>query len=148
MGPGHGRRARSIGRPTLGPHHEDRRMTATLSGASIRAGVWEAIVTGIAVLPSLEVMHLERALPGLNCTPFEGQPGAWRVRVPIPVEVLHDGVQTFVLRNTVDETRLGHFTLIAGVAMEDDIRAEIDLLRAELDMLKRAFRRHCLETAG
>jgi hypothetical protein len=32
--------------------------------------------------------------------------------------------------------------------MEDDLRAEVDLLRAELDMLKRAFRRHCLETAG
>jgi hypothetical protein len=32
--------------------------------------------------------------------------------------------------------------------MEDDLRAEVDLLRAELDMLKRAFRRHCLETMG
>ena len=37
--------------------------------------------------------------------------------------------------------------MITGVAMEDDLRAEVDLLRAELDMLKRAFRRHCLETA-
>jgi hypothetical protein len=26
------------------------------------------------------------------------------------------------------------------------LRAEVDLLRAELDMLKRAFRRHCVET--
>ncbi len=43
---------------------------------------------------------------------------------------------------------LGHFTLIAGVAMEDDIRAELDLLRAEIDLLKRAFRRHCVETQG
>jgi hypothetical protein len=34
------------------------------------------------------------------------------------------------------------------VAMEDDLRAEVDLLRAELDMLKRAFRRHCVETAS
>ena len=37
-------------------------------------------------------------------------------------------------------------SIITGVAMEDDLRAEVDLLRAELDMLKRAFRRHCLET--
>jgi hypothetical protein len=42
--------------------------------------------------------------------------------------------------------KLLHFTIITGVAMEDDLRAEVDLLRAELDMLKRAFRRHCLET--
>jgi hypothetical protein len=32
--------------------------------------------------------------------------------------------------------------------MEEDIRAELDLLRAELDLLKRAFRRHCVETAA
>jgi len=48
----------------------------------------------------------------------------------------------------VSGDKLGHFTIITGVAMEDDIRAEMDLLRAELDMLKRAFRRHCLETMG
>jgi hypothetical protein len=43
---------------------------------------------------------------------------------------------------------LAHFTIITGVAMEDDLRAELDLLRAELDLLKRAFRRHCTETGG
>ena len=32
--------------------------------------------------------------------------------------------------------------------LDDDIRAEVDLLRAELDMLKSAFRRHSVETAG
>jgi hypothetical protein len=41
---------------------------------------------------------------------------------------------------------LEKFTLIAGDVLGDDIRAEVDLLRAELDMLKRAFRRHCVET--
>ena len=44
------------------------------------------------------------------------------------------------------EEVLGSFTLIAGEALGDDLRAEVSLLRAELDMLKRAFRRHCLET--
>jgi hypothetical protein len=34
------------------------------------------------------------------------------------------------------------------VPLEEDIRAEVSLLRAELDLLKRAFRRHCAETAG
>ena len=36
----------------------------------------------------------------------------------------------------------------AGVAMEDDLRAEVDLQRTKLDLLKRAFRRHCLGTMG
>jgi hypothetical protein len=30
--------------------------------------------------------------------------------------------------------------------LAEDIRAEMDLLRAELDLLKQAFRRHCVET--
>lgn len=47
----------------------------------------------------------------------------------------------------MDGTQLGHFTLITGVALGDDIRVEMELLRAELDMLKRAIRRHCVETA-
>ena len=37
--------------------------------------------------------------------------------------------------------------MITGEPLGDDIRAEVELLRAELDMLKRAFRRHCLETS-
>jgi hypothetical protein len=64
----------------------------------------------------------------------------------VPVELLSEGVQTFLIRNTMTGEKLLHFTVITGVAMEDDLRAEVDLLRAELDMLKRAFRRHCLET--
>jgi hypothetical protein len=41
---------------------------------------------------------------------------------------------------------LGDFAIIAGDAAGEDIRAEMSLLRAELDMLKRSFRRHCRET--
>jgi hypothetical protein len=68
--------------------------------------------------------------------------------VPIPAEALSEGVQTFLIREAASGDKLAHFTIITGVVMEDDIRAEMDLLRAELDMLKRAFRRHCLETMG
>lgn len=66
--------------------------------------------------------------------------------MPIPAEAVADGVQTFVIFDAAGSTRLGDFTLIAGEAVSDDLRAEVELLRAELDMLKRAFRRHCLET--
>jgi len=34
-----------------------------------------------------------------------------------------------------------------GEALGDDMCVEIELPRAELDMLKRAFRRHCVETS-
>lgn len=116
-----------------------------LTQTRIRAGVWEGVLSGAgAQPPKLEVLHLEKPLAGVTVLPVPGREGDHAVRVPIPAEVLSEGVQTFLIR-AGGET-LAHFTVITGVAMEDDLRAEIDLLRAELDMLKRAFRRHCLET--
>ena len=101
-----------------------------------------------AETPVLEVILLERALPGITVDGQSrparrlGRPGAG------PAEVLNEGVQTFLIRDKATGETLAHFTIITGVAMEDDMRAEVDLLRAELDMLKRAFRRHCVETIG
>jgi hypothetical protein len=119
-----------------------------LTKTRIRGGVWEGVLTGIVGEPQLEALHLEQVVPGLEVRQAEGQQGAWALRLPIPVETLSEGVQTFAIREVGAVDILGHFTVITGVAMEDDVRAEIDLLRAELDMLKRAFRRHCLETAS
>lgn len=114
----------------------------------IRAGVWEGVLTAGEVQPQLEVLLLERPMAGVTVEAVAGRSGEWAVRVPIPADVLTDGVQTFLIREAGSEETLAHFTIITGVAMEDDMRAEVDLLRQELDMLKRAFRRHCLETMG
>jgi len=107
----------------------------------IRAGNWEGIWSG-ASEPDLQIVHLERDLPGLSIEPLEG--GKWKLALPIPPELLSDGVQTFLVR--VGGETVGRFSIVTGAPLEDDLRAEIDLLRAELDMLKRAFRRHCVES--
>lgn len=120
----------------------------TLTRTRIRNGVWEGELSGIAGQPALEVRHLEAEVQGLTLTALPDRPGAWAVRVPIPLSALSEGVQTFLIRDKSSGETLDHFTIITGVAMEDDLRAEVDLLRAELDMLKRAFRRHCVETEG
>jgi hypothetical protein len=120
----------------------------TLTKTRIKAGVWEGLVTGAPQRPALEVLHLEAPVPGVTLAEVPGRAGEWALRVPVPVAALTEGVQTFLIREAASGERLAHFTIITGVAMEDDLRAEIDLLRAELDMLKRAFRRHCLETAS
>ena len=119
-----------------------------LTRTRIRAGVWEGVLSGTDSPPALEVLLLEAALPGVSVAAIADRPGNWAVRVPIPAEALSEGVQTFLIRDKTSGEHLAHFTIITGVAMEDDMRAEVDLLRAELDMLKRAFRRHCLETMG
>ena len=120
----------------------------TLTKTRIRAGVWEGVLSGSTDAPALEVLHLEKLVAGVAVTAVPERAGDWLVQVPIPAEVLSEGVQTFLIRDAATGDKLQHFTVITGVAMEDDLRAEVDLLRAELDMLKRAFRRHCLETMG
>lgn len=119
-----------------------------LSKTRIRAGVWEGVLSGAGAAPQVEAVHDGSALPGVTVTPVPDRAGEHAVRVPIPAAVLSEGVQTFVLRDPATGATLSHFTIVTGVPLDEDIRAEVDLLRAELDMLKRAFRRHCLETMG
>jgi hypothetical protein len=83
---------------------------------------------------------------GLSLRAGDG-PGVWFLRFPIPPEVISDGVQTFVISDAATNAVVATFSLLAGDVLDHDLRAEISLLRAELDMLKRAFRRHCAETA-
>lgn len=121
---------------------------AKLVKIRLKSGVWEGVLTGVNGEPVLDVTHMEASVAGTSVTEIPDRPGEWAVHVPIPAEVLSEGVQTFLIHDAASGEKLAHFTIITGVAMEDDIRAELDLLRAELDMLKRAFRRHCLETMG
>ena len=121
-------------------------MDVKLTKTRIRAGCWEGVLTGTEGVPEVEVDLLGATLADVTVTPVPDHPGDFAVRVPVPSEVLNEGVQTFLIRQKGGAT-LTHFTIITGVAMEDDLRAEVDLLRAELDMLKHAFRRHCVETA-
>ena len=119
-------------------------MTALECTTSVlRAGVWRAVVVGGETEPSLEVRHLDQLVDGVSIV---SGPDGWHVEVPIPAEAISDGIHTFTLLNQADGEKVANFTLVAGDVLEDDIVAEVALLRAELDLLKRAFRRHCVET--
>lgn len=119
-----------------------------LSKTRLFEGVWEGILTAIddsGAQPDLGVTHLDKPLGELRLTET-GEPNQWLVRIPIPVDLIGDGAQTFLIFDKDTGETLDSFTIIAGDAVSDDIRAEVALLRAELDMVKRAFRRHCVET--
>ena len=68
------------------------------------------------------------------------------MRVPTPIELIGDGAQTFLIFDRDTGETLDSYTIIAGDAVSEDIRAEVALLLAELDTVKRAFRRYCAET--
>lgn len=97
--------------------------------------------------PDIQVTHLDDVLPGVEVVEDRVEEH-WLVSVPVPAEKIADGVQTFVISDARSDTVLGSFSIVAGDALAEDIRAEMSLLRAELDMLKKAFRRHCVETLG
>jgi hypothetical protein len=120
--------------------------TLTLTPTKMRQGVWLGLLhqSGSGV-PQIKVTHLNIEVPDVKVTENEAE-GHWLLQVPIPAGAIADGVQVFVIADGIDGEKLGDFTIIAGEALGDDIRAEVELLRAELDMLKRAFRRHCVET--
>ena len=111
----------------------------------IRAGVWQGDLVGTGETPpDLRVTHLGAPLEDVTCL-HDLANNVWRVRVPIPLALISDGVQTFVIADSNGVT-CASFSLICGEPLTDDLRAEISLLRSELGLLKKAFRQHCAET--
>lgn len=120
--------------------------TLTLTPMKMRHALWQGLLhQSSSGVPQVKVTHLDNEVPDVKMTENAAE-GHWVLQVPVPAEAIADGVQVFIISDAVDGEKLGSFTLIAGEALGDDIRAEVELLRAELDMLKRAFRRHCAET--
>jgi len=119
----------------------------TVTGTKISNGIWRGVVsTQSAEVPQLAVHLLDKPVADVQLTE-DPEKGHWLLQVPIPSEAIAEGVQTFVITDKNDGSTLAYFHLMAGEVLGDDMRAEMSLLRAELDMLKRAFRRHCVETS-
>lgn len=121
----------------------------TLTKTRLRDGIWEGVLTGgDGAAPKVQASYQEAPLEDVAVVRDAGEPATWKVKIPVPAALLSDGVHTVLISEADSGERLGSFTILAGDAMDEDLRAEVDLLRAELDMLKRAFRRHCVDTMG
>lgn len=129
----------------------------TLTKTRFVEGTWEGVLStqDAKAVPDIQVSLRDLPVAGVTVTEIAPDPSVekaigpgvhWLVQVPVTPEAVSDGVQTFLIVDSVSDTVLNSFTIVAGEALGDDLRAEVELLRAELDMLKRAFRRHCLET--
>ncbi len=111
------------------------------------AGTWEGVDSGAQDdPPNIDVSHLGKQVE-FELTPSEDIVENWVLKIPVRANLLSDGVQVFLICEAETGEKLESFTIQTGEPLDDDFRAETELLRAELDMLKRAFRRHCLETA-
>ena len=121
-------------------------MADQLQRTRLAEGRYEAIYASPDV-PPIELVLNERVLGVADCAPHPDNPQVTRVALDLPAEALSDGVQTLILRSGTTGAVLDRIAIAAGAALDEDLRAEIVLLRDELEMLKRAFRAHVAETS-
>ncbi|MBE9475535.1 MAG: hypothetical protein IME92_00220 [Proteobacteria bacterium] len=123
--------------------------SSPLARKRIANGVYEGVYKGQktqVAAPALTLSYMGEIISDLSAEPLDAEENTWIVRGNIPTQAITDGIQTFLLCRAGENTVLDSFSVVAGASLDDDLRHEINLLRAELDMLKRAFRRHCVET--
>ncbi|MCB1411076.1 MAG: hypothetical protein KDK22_16925, partial [Rhodobacteraceae bacterium] len=104
-----------------------------ITASRLRAGQWQ----GELHRTSAKTPAVDLYLGAERIAPVEVARGpardTWHLSVALPAGLLSDGVQTFLIRDADDGETLAHFTIVAGEAADADMRAELDLLRAELD---------------
>ncbi|HDY94978.1 MAG: hypothetical protein KBT62_09535 [Sulfitobacter litoralis] len=119
----------------------------TLTKTHMIDGTWQGIVTGAGdAQPDLAVTHADADVAGIKLVHNAGS-DHWVLSIPVPAAAIADGIHTLLVADRTSGTTLASITLIGDEVTGPNLRAEVDLLRAELDMLKRAFRRHCVETS-
>lgn len=114
----------------------------------LKGGIWQGILTRPEAPGRLSLVHLADRIAEARATPDEG--GRWRIAVAIPVAHLSDGAQTFLLLEDAGKgteplqpgaAQLGKLTIAAGALLDEDLRGELDLMRSELELIKRELRR-------
>ena len=108
--------------------------------ARLQAGVWSAELAGVGTTqPALAASFAGQDLPDLKMQ-HDSAKDIWRLSVPLPPEMISEGVQMLLIRDPAGTT-VASLAVAAGDVLADDLQAEVALLRAELDLLKSAFRK-------
>ncbi|MGZ9808926.1 hypothetical protein ACXN5S_00500 [Pseudoroseicyclus sp. H15] len=108
-----------------------------LIDSRLQSGIWHGEIAG--PLPArLIATYLGRALDGLQIEPHDT---GTTLRLPLPPEMISDGVQTCVIADADTGDVLASVTLVAGQMLAEDLRTEVTMLRAELDLVKAVLRR-------
>ncbi|MDB6177777.1 hypothetical protein PAF17_09715 [Paracoccus sp. Z330] len=110
----------------------------------IRGGVWSGCVRG-ANRPE-RVCAICRGEVVAEAVLTENESEGWDVTVGLPSSVLSSGVTSLILvagdqAEGAATQHLGRLNLIAGEVLDQDLGVEIAMLRSEIELLKREFRR-------
>lgn len=111
--------------------------------SQIRGGGWHGRIEYDADgPPEIEILHEQRALSDLRVTRADEGTNVWLVDMPLPATLINEGIQTFIVRDKVTHETICHFSILAGEILTGNLSAEVELLKAEVEMLKRVIRRH------
>ena len=123
-------------------------MDITLTEIRFSEGAWTALVDGKWQGDSAPEFTV--SLQGKNVSRLKAElkskPKRYELSVPIPSEAIAKGVHTVIISLVGSSDALAKIPIVAGDVLSEDIPAAVSLLREELDLLKRAFRRHCSTT--
>lgn len=112
--------------------------------AAFENGIWQAEVASVDQ-PDIVVFYQGSEVSGVSIE--EVDTNLWEISVPIPSVAIAAGVHSFAVQERGADTTLTSFSILAGDVLAHDVRAEMSLMRAELDLLKRAFRRYVSENS-
>lgn len=114
----------------------------------LKSGIWQGVLRRDTPPARLLLVHMGARVGDARATAQDD--GTWRIAAAIPPQKLSDGVQTFLLLEDQGEgaeppqagaSHLSSLSIVAGELVEEDMRAEMNLLRSELDLLKKELRR-------
>ncbi|MFT4013377.1 MAG: hypothetical protein QM682_08225 [Paracoccus sp. (in: a-proteobacteria)] len=121
----------------------------------LKSGIWQGVLRREVAPGRLLLVHLGSRVADARAAAQAD--GSWRIAAAIPALKLSDGVQTFLLLEDQGEgteqpqpgaLHLASLSIVAGAPLEEDMRAELDLIRSELDLLKKELRRLASNRAG
>lgn len=120
--------------------------TLKLTKTRMLEGVWQGILTGTGdEPPQITVTHGNSNVADFKLVRNETA-DHWSLTIPVPAAAIADGIQVILVTDLETDQKIGDIVIIGDDVTSIDLRAEMALLRAELEMMKRAFRRHCVET--
>lgn len=114
--------------------------TTKIIAGHIRQGIWTALLDyPHSTMPDLEVVHDGKPLAGMTLSAPTDEKGGWRLSIPVPAGTLSDGLQIYLVRDVANNTVIGHIPILIGEGLADSLATEVALLRAELEVVKRAL---------
>ena len=113
----------------------------------LKAGIWTGLIRRSDAPKPISLFHKGDSVGQARIA--EAGEDVWQVAVNLPAERLNDGVSTFLLIESTSEDgladpmgqQIASLSVSAGQALQQDVLAEMELIRSELDLLKKEFRR-------